>query len=284
VCRLFGLSAAPHRIHARFWLLEAPDSLATQSRHNADGTGLGFFEPDGTPMLDKEPIAAYQDRDFTGEARHISSTTFIGHVRRASTGGLTTANCHPFAIAGRMMAHNGAIGDLPRLEQQLGDHRRAVQGDTDSERILALITSYTDENGGDVAAAIVRAASWLAENVPLFSINLIVATAGDLWALRYPETHRLFVLQREAGGPHGFRPLQAGSATLRVHSEHLSQRASVVVASEPLDDHPDWRLLEVGELLHVAGDLAVTSRTVLAGPPAHPMSVTYLHSPSAAQT
>ncbi len=283
MCRLFGLSAAPHRIHARFWLLEAPDSLATQSHHNADGTGLGYFEPDGSPMLDKQPIAAYEDHTFAGEARHISSTTFVGHVRRASTGGLATRNTHPFAIDGRIMAHNGAIGDLPRLEEELGGYRGAVQGDTDSERILALITRYAGENGGDVAAAIVRAADWLAEHVPIYAINLIVATDGDLWALRYPDTHRLFVLEREAGGPHGFRPLRASSATVRIHSEHLAHRPSVVVASEPLDDQPDWRLLDAGELLHVGRDLAVRSRIVLEGPPAKPMSVTYLHSPASAQ-
>jgi hypothetical protein len=61
MCRLFGLTAAPHRVHARFWLLEAPDSLSQQSRQNADGTGLGIFSPDGAPVLDKQPVAAYQD-------------------------------------------------------------------------------------------------------------------------------------------------------------------------------------------------------------------------------
>jgi len=50
-----------------------------------------------------------------------------------------------------------------------------------------------------------------------------------------------------------------------------------LVASEPLDEHPDWRLLEVGELLHVDGDLSVTSRIVVDARPAIPMDVTYLH-------
>ena len=72
MCRLFGLTAAPHRVHARFWLLEAPDSLSQQSRKNADGTGLGIFSADGEPVLDKQPIAAYEDRAFAGEARHLT--------------------------------------------------------------------------------------------------------------------------------------------------------------------------------------------------------------------
>jgi len=73
MCRLFGLTAAPHRVHARFWLLEAPDSLSQQSRQNADGTGLGIFNPEGAPVLDKQPIAAYEDMAFAGEARHLTS-------------------------------------------------------------------------------------------------------------------------------------------------------------------------------------------------------------------
>ncbi len=277
MCRLFGLSAAPHRVHARFWLLGASDSMVVQSHRNADGTGLGYFEPDGTPALDKEPIAAYEDSAFIREAKHVSSTTFIAHVRLASTGGLAPENTHPFAIDGRIMAHNGAIGDLPRLEAELGEHLRLVQGETDSERMFALITKYTDANGGDVGAGITEAAAWIAENIPVYAINLILITPTELWALRYPETHRLFVLQRKAGGTHGERPLHGSSSTLQIHSEHLSRHPSVVIASEPLDEHPDWRLLDVGELLHVAGDLAVTSRVALDGPPANLMEVKYLH-------
>lgn len=53
MCRLFGLSAAPSRVRATFWLLEAPDSLARQSRHDPDGTGVGTFTADGMAQVDK---------------------------------------------------------------------------------------------------------------------------------------------------------------------------------------------------------------------------------------
>ena len=68
MCRLFGLSAAPHRVQARFWLLEAPDSLVAQSHRNPDGTGLGYFGAGGQPVVEKEPVAAYDDRAFAREA------------------------------------------------------------------------------------------------------------------------------------------------------------------------------------------------------------------------
>src|SRR4029077_10966844 len=86
MCRLFGLTAGPHRVHAHFWLLDAPDSIVAQSHRNPDGTGLAYYEPDEQPVLDKEPLAAFDDSSFSKEARHVSSQTFVVHVRHASTG------------------------------------------------------------------------------------------------------------------------------------------------------------------------------------------------------
>ena len=39
MCRLFAMTSAPRRVRATFWLLEATDSLAVQSRRDPDGTG-----------------------------------------------------------------------------------------------------------------------------------------------------------------------------------------------------------------------------------------------------
>src|SRR2546430_6792314 len=162
MCRLFGLSAAPRRVRATFWLLDASDSLAKQSRHEPDGTGLGTFTADGSPRVDKQPLAAYQDAEFAHEARERESATFVAHIRYASTGGLATANTHPFVQHGRLFAHNGVLGELPRLEAALGDYRDLVAGDTDSERFFALITRHVDEHAGDVTAGITAAARWVA--------------------------------------------------------------------------------------------------------------------------
>jgi predicted glutamine amidotransferase len=148
-----------------------------------------------------------------------------------------------------------------------------VQGETDSERYFALVTREIGASGGDVAAGVASAVAWIAEELPVYSINFVLATEHQLWAFRYPDTHRLFVLERPAGGRHGGRELHHASSELRVHSPHLVERPSVVVASEPMDDSPDWRLLEVGELLHVGPDLTLDSRVVVDSPPAHLMRI-----------
>jgi predicted glutamine amidotransferase len=268
MCRLFGLSAGPHRVRASFWLLEAPDSLVAQSHRNPDGTGLGYFDEVGRPVLDKQVLPAYADPAFVTEARHVASTTFVSHIRYATTGGRTVENTHPFAMDGRVFAHNGVIHELDRLERRLGDELRGVQGDTDSERYFALLTKEIRARGGDVGAGIAAAVGWIAATLPLSSINFVLATSDELWALRYPESHGLYVLEREAGGRHGGRALHHASSSLRVHVPLLAERRSVVVASEPLDDSADWRLLRPGELAHVSPELTVESRIVLDGPPA----------------
>src|SRR4051794_9755633 len=191
MCRLFGLAAGPHPVKATFWLLEAPDSLALQSRREPDGTGLGWFDDDGAPRVKKRPMAAYADEQFAHTAREVASRTFAAHVRFASTGGLRPENTHPFLQNGRLLAHNGVIEGLDHLDAELGDYRALVKGDTDSERFFALVTKEIDVFGGDVGEGIAAAARWVAAQLPLFALNVLLVSASDLWALRYPETHDL---------------------------------------------------------------------------------------------
>jgi predicted glutamine amidotransferase len=262
VCRLFGLTSGENQVRATFWLLDAPDSLEAQSHRNADGAGLGYFGPDGGVVLDKQPEPAFRDREFERAARQAESTTFVAHVRWATTGGRTERNTHPFGMKGRVMAHNGGLGSLAQLEAELGPYADLVLGDTDSERYFALITKETDAHGGDVGAGIGAAASWIGRHLPVSSLNVIVAAPGELWALRYPDQHALHILDRPEGGE-----LHVRSATSSVHMP--SPAPSVVVASEELDGESGWRMLAPGELVHVRPDLSVESRMAVPDPPAH---------------
>jgi predicted glutamine amidotransferase len=284
MCRLFGMSGGQRRVRATFWLLEAPDSLARQSRREPDGTGVGWFDDDGRPQLSKQPLPAYADPAFAREAREIESTTFIAHIRYATTGEVDIRNTHPFEQRGRLFAHNGVIHDLERLEHELGDERALVRGDTDSERLFALVTRETDRHGGDVGAGITAAARWVAEHLPVYAINIVLVTPAELWALRYPDTHELWVLERAAGGPRGRRHLDAASAagTVRVRSAHLLHHPSVIVASEPMDEDQGWRPLAPGELIHVRPTLGVASSIVLDGPPARQLTLDDLEPHAAA--
>ncbi len=267
MCRLFGLSAGSEPVSATFWLLQAPDSLRTQSRRDPDGTGIGYFDARGHPRVDKQPLAAFRDRAFAREARTIESATFVAHIRFASTGSLVMRNTHPFEQRGRLFAHNGVVEDLGSLEQRIGPGMDLVQGDTDSERLFALITTEIDNHDGDVGAGIVEAVRWVAANLPVLSLNFVLIERDELWALRYPDAHELHLLERAAGDPIE----QVSSHGTRIHSEHGVERDTVVLASEILDSNPAWRALRSGELVHVSPALQVDSRTVIETPPAHPL-------------
>ncbi len=263
------MSAGRAPARATFWLLDAPDSLSAQSHREPDGTGLGRFDEHGAPHVSKQPQAAYGDRQFAREAREVSSRTFLAHIRFASTGALDLRNTHPFEQDGRLFAHNGVVEDLPALDAHLGEARGLVKGDTDSERLFALITREIAARVGDVAAGIDAACGWVATNLPLLAINFLLASADGLWAFRYPDTHPLYVLEREPGTPLA----HASSLGMRVRAEEGAGRALVVLASERMDEDRAWRPLASGELLYVDADLRTSTRMLLPHPPAHPLTL-----------
>ena len=282
MCRLFGMHAGPDPVSATFWLLTAPDSLAEQSRRMADGFGLGVFNPEGQAVVDKAPIAAYEDRAYAAAARKLKGTTFIAHVRYASTGEDTAVNTHPFLQDDRLLAHNGVVQDLDQLEDRLRELEvmDLVKGETDSERVFALITGVARQNGGDVGAAIDEALSWIAQNLRLYAVNLVLTTATDLWAVRYPDTHPLYVLQEGPDSPHH------GKHTTRisVKSDEMEQNQvpALLVATERMDENPNWRLLDAGEVLHVDRNLAVQRSFPLPEHPQHLLTLADLDPHAAA--
>lgn len=262
MCRLFGMSAGARPTRATFWLLDAPDSLATQSRRDPDGTGLGWFDVDGIAHISKQAIAAYEDAEFGREAREVCASTFVAHVRFATTGAHTSLNTHPFEQDGRLFAHNGVVEDLPQLDAHLGADLGLVEGDTDSERLFALITREIAARDGDVGAGIEAACGWVVANLPIVSINFVLTTAAGVWALRYPEEDTLYLLEREAGAPLE----HASHLGTRVHSEEAAGRPLVVIASERMDSDPGWRALAAGELVEIDETLAVKTRRILDRP------------------
>ena len=285
MCRLFGMVTGARPARATFWLIDAPDSLTAQSHSQPDGTGLGWYDDDGIPWVDKAVIAAWEDAEFALEARELCAANFLAHIRFASTGGLAPQNTHPFVLDGRMLAHNGVIEGLDRLDGELGDQRELVRGDTDSERFFALVTKQIDAHGGDVGAGLAAAARWVAQELPLYALNVILASGDEQWALRYPQTNDLYILERGAGGPAGSDRLDHTSSTgrIRVRCGDLAEAPAVIFATERMDDDPGWRNLEPGELVHVDGELNVTSEVVIAEPPTRPLAMADLH-PQAAES
>jgi predicted glutamine amidotransferase len=99
----------------------------------------------------------------------------------------------------------------------------------------------------------------------IFAVNILLSTATDMWALRYPETHELYLLDRRDVDD---RRLRMRSHRICAHSEELTSDASVLFASEPMDDD-DWQMLAPGELVHVDANLRIDRRMAFPDPPKH---------------
>ncbi|WP_197011653.1 class II glutamine amidotransferase [Actinomadura viridis] len=271
MCRLFGMTTGGPRVRATFWLLDAPQSLHAQSRRMPDGTGLGWFSLGDEPVRDRAPIAAYENPDFASAARNVVSHTFVSHVRYASSGSISVHNAHPFNMRNRLFAHNGVVQGLDVLDSWLTEVDRALlEGHTDSERVFAYITAEIRRHG-DTTAGLVAAVRRIAAELPVYSLNLLLAEARRLWALRYPSPNELWVLEPDLQRPG--RHLGAGHEPGSLDLEPAGGARHVpayVIASERMDEDPDWRLLEPGELLVVDG-LRATSMFPFE-PPAHPLT------------
>ena len=255
MCRLLALHS-DQPITADFWLLDAPYSLLRQSRFNADGTGLGWIDEHGTPQVAKKPVAAYASERFGRIATALRSRAMIAHVRLSSGTGHCEENTHPFLQDGILSAHNGVLEVTDQMRRRVRELGAAhhVQGSTDSEWMAALITGEVAAHDGDLRDGVVAALDWIARNVPVYSVNVLVLKGEELIAVRLPATNELWVLEREATTSAPREALDQSSATLRTRSEDLAGIDSVVIASEPMDDDPAWRLMDSGELLHLAAD------------------------------
>lgn len=285
MCRLFGLHAGGEDVDATFWLLDAPVSIAELSHRNADGYGLATFDSDGELALVRAPIRAADDEAFAAAARATHAAVHLAHVRYADTGPVSEANTHPFTLEGRAFAHNGVVSDLDELDRRLGSARALVHGETDSERFFALLTTAIREHEGDVRAGIIATVTMLARDITLYSLNFLLAAAGHLWALRYPEHNDLYLLARAPGGPRGNQPLDEHSphGTIRMRAREGSRRPMIIVASEPMDQDLGWEEIAPGELVHIGPGLELHREIILDEPPRKPLSLTGRAADSQAQ-
>lgn len=113
---------------------------------NGDGFGVGWYmkEIDPEPGLFVSVRPAWNDRNLRYLCQKISTPCFFAHVRAASAGEVSEANCHPFHFKNFLFMHNGGIGGFQKLKRHI---RRKlsdeiydwIRGQTDSEHLFALI-------------------------------------------------------------------------------------------------------------------------------------------------
>lgn len=240
MCRMVAVVASAP-VALRALLSEVPRSLSALSVEHRDGWGLAWVDEGGwTIRKGTDCAAACGDYQKTaGEAR---SSLAIAHVRKKTVGETSLANTHPFRRGRWVLAHNGTVENLAAVTARCSPRRLAeVDGQTDSERLLAMLLTFIDEHGGDAASGLGAAVRELRATPGLGAANFLLSDGERLYALRLGR--ELFLLDR-TGSPGRRTP-------------------SIAIASERLTDEP-WRDIAEGTLLVVAGRGAPQARAVAA--------------------
>jgi predicted glutamine amidotransferase len=177
MCRVFGCVAAdPCSI--RHELLEAENPMIRQAEEHDSGWGMAVYERgDGAePRLVRYPQAAHTDGEFV-RSTQARGRIFNAHVRRATMGGLSLENTHPFSLGNYSFGHNGTVLEYRRL---LEPGVRKPDGDTDSEHLFNyLMRDYDPGDPVGSIRAMVRAA---AHTGPFSGLNFLFSDGERLFA------------------------------------------------------------------------------------------------------
>ena len=179
MCRVFGcVTAEP--VSVRHELLEAENPMIRQSEEHDSGWGLAVYErAEGVePSCRRFPQAAHADGDFRN-ATDAKGRIFNVHVRRATMGGLTPENTHPFCLGNYSFCHNGTVLHYPRLRQP---GVRAPVGDTDSELLFNFL--MRDYDPGEPVTSLRRGIGRVAERSSFSGLNFLFSDGECLYAYR----------------------------------------------------------------------------------------------------
>jgi predicted glutamine amidotransferase len=222
--------------------------------HHADGWGIAFFEGRGASrehlglrhFVDHLPAC---DSPVAELVRRypIKSENVIAHIRKATQGEVSLANCHPFVreLWGRywVFAHNG---DLKNFTPRLHASFRPV-GTTDSERAFCFIMQELAKShaGMPSVSELTLTLRELASKIaPHGTFNFLLSNGQALWAHASTQLH--YVLRQ-----HPFAHARLADDDMAVNFAELTQpqdRVAVVV-TQPLTTDEAWQAFEPGQLL-----------------------------------
>jgi predicted glutamine amidotransferase len=256
MCRLLGVVSSETTAFG-FSLREGPRSLSALSKHHPHGWGLAVHEHGRGWDVQRHPSCAGEDARFCDAATRARGQVLVAHVRKATVGGTSIANTHPFRRGAWVFAHNGTIAHTAWLEQRTSPERaREVEGETDSERLFAFVLTQLDEVGASNGSAgaidlidgkIEGSVRRMLERPGFGATNFLLSDGEVVYAHRFGRT--LHVLERgEGDAVRPSRPLPPTRAVLE--TPWSERRVAVLLASERLTDEP-WRELPERALLRV---------------------------------
>jgi predicted glutamine amidotransferase len=179
MCRVLGC-VAKDRLTLRHELLDAPNPLVRQSEDHDSGWGVAVYGHGAgeEPQCLSFPEAAFNGGRFES-ATDLRGRIFNAHVRRATIGGLTPENTHPFCLAEYSFSHNGTVIDYPKLLER---GVRAPHGQTDSEVFFNFV--MRDFDAEDAVESLRRSVTAVVERCTFSALNFLFSDGEKLYAYR----------------------------------------------------------------------------------------------------
>jgi len=215
--------------------------------HHSDGWGIAFFEGSGVRTFVDHQAAVHSPVAELIKQYPIKSQHVIAHIRKATQGRVTLANCHPFVreLWGRywVFAHNG---DLKNFTPALDGVFRPV-GTTDSEQAFCYILQELRKRFGDtlpllqdMRAALAEIAAFIASHG---TFNMLLSDGSALYS--HCSTHLYYLIRQ-----HPFATAHLSDEELSVDFAEVTtanDRVAVIV-TQPLTDNEVWTPFLPGEL------------------------------------
>ena len=179
MCRILGcVSAEPISIEHE--LLHAENPLIQQSEDHDSGWGMAVYRQADCeqPELVRFPEAAHADGEFR-RATSMRGRMFNAHLRRATLGGLTLVNTHPFVLGEYSFSHNGTVLRYPKL---IEPGVAAAQGETDSEHMFNWLMCHYDSN--HPCSSLRKLVQTCIQRSPFSGLNFLFSDGARLYAYK----------------------------------------------------------------------------------------------------
>ena len=206
------LTEGDHSLRAQSY---APSEMRGGGTINADGFGVAWWDGDRAAHSYRNPMPIWTDPAVDDALRQIRSGAVIAAVRSATVGmPVERSACAPFTDGRWAFSHNGVVFGWPHSMAELWSEvppidALALPAPTDAAALWVVLQNLLRTHDPESALRIL--VQRVEEKSPDARLNLLLADGETLYATA--AYHSLSVRRTEE---------------------------AVIVASEPLDDHPDW--------------------------------------------
>ncbi|MDB5777512.1 MAG: glutamine amidotransferase, partial [Herbaspirillum sp.] len=215
--------------------------------HHSDGWGIAFFEGSGVRhFVDYQAATSSPVAELIKQCP-IKSQHVIAHIRKATQGRVSLANCHPFVreLWGRywVFAHNG---DLKNFQPELNGPYRPV-GTTDSEWAFCYLMQELRERFGDTVPPLDALTDALQELTAYIAghgaFNMLLSDGSALFA--HCSTNLYYIVRQY---PFASATLSDSDLSIDFSQVTTTDDRVAIIVTQPLTDNETWTQFAAGEL------------------------------------